>query len=304
MKKVSIVLATYNGCKYLNEQLDSLLESDMLNELVSEIIISDDNSNDRTVQKIQEYSSRTSLIKLVNNSNGQGVINNFMNGINSAKGDFIMFCDQDDIWLPDKIKTMYDKIVLMEKKYTKDIPLLAFSDLYIVDEFLNITSTSFISFHNIDISRDFVTERLVLNNIVPGCVSIVNKKLIELSKINNTTKWIMHDWWFVLVASSLGKICYVDKPLMLYRQHSSNVVGADKKGTVYKLLRVFTVIKDYNLSLKKRKVQAEQLLSVLNALGFSQHQVTSIKKVFATNFSIAKYEFSKKRKLLALISKL
>lgn len=302
MKKISIILATYNGREYIAEQLNSLLESDGFFELVDEVIISDDNSTDRIIEVINDYCSNYPMIKCISNTSSPGVVNNFMNGVRAAKNDFIMFCDQDDVWLPNKIKTMHKSMMAMDAEYSQNIPLLAFSDLYIVDEKLNIICSSFMDFHNINMKEALATERLILNNVSPGCVTIVNRKLIELAQIDTARNWVMHDWWFMLLASSLGKIAYVDKPLMLYRQHENNVVGSNRKSILQKLLRLPAVIVEYNKCLSNRRKQAAQLLFVLKSMNCKSGKIKNIERIIEHNVYTAKYECSKKRMLLALLS--
>lgn len=298
MNKISIVLATYNGGKYLNEQLDSIYASEGLDSLVDEIVISDDNSTDNTLEIINSYMGKQPKIRLVKNSRKGGVISNFMHGLSFAKNDLIMFCDQDDVWLPNKIKSMHSEIVSMESSFSKDIPLLAFSDLSVVDDKLNLMDASFIQYHNIKFETAVNIEQLILNNIAPGCVTIVNRKLVETANIEVTDDWIMHDWWFMLVAASFGKINFVNESLMLYRQHGNNVVGSNRDNTLKKIINLSATIEKYKISLCERKKQADRLLLLEHLPRMSDKK---IRKVLSSKFMLSKYECSKKRKLLALM---
>lgn len=303
-KSISIVIATYNGGKYISEQLDSILKNDEFYSLVKEIIITDDGSTDDTLNIVCKYVNNYKFISLKKTNNNAGVISNFMHGLSYATGDYIMFCDQDDFWLPNKIKMMHKKISDMEAEVGENIPLLAFSDLKIVDEKLNETHPSFLEFNRVVLPKSTKLEHLFLNNIAPGCVCIFNKELVTSIDIKNTKGWLMHDWWFLLTAASLGKIGFVNEALMLYRQHGNNVVGASRKSTFKKIIMLTDTIKDYNNSLKKRLNQKKEFLNFIKNSN-SKHYEDSFfsKKNGFVNFISwgVKSETTSKRKVLFLI---
>lgn len=263
-KSVSIVIATYNGGAYVAEQIESILNSEEFSSIVKEIIITDDGSTDETLNIVSEYANNYDFIRLYKTSKNTGVINNFMNGLSYATGEYFMFCDQDDFWLPHKLKVMYKKIIDMEVEYGRATPLLAFSDLKIVDNKLNEINPSFLAFNRVALPKAYELGHLLLNNIAPGCVCVFNKALVANVDIKSTKGWLMHDWWFLLIAATLGQIGVVEEALMLYRQHGNNVVGASRVSTIKKLLMLKDTITNYRDSLTERLEQRDNFLKYLS----------------------------------------
>lgn len=220
---VTILLATYNGETYLRQQLDSLLNQTH-KELF--ILISDDLSSDRTPGIIKEYEKRyPNQIKSLKNIKASGSPqNNFFRLLSSADDDYIMLCDQDDIWLPHKVEVTLKEMKQMELKWGNDLPLLVHGDLSVTDEEGAIRQNSMARFQNIAVHDNRFTHYLVENNITGNTVMINRSFLSFLTYIPK--QCMMHDWWLGLLASCFGKISYIDQPLLLYRQHGSNQVGS------------------------------------------------------------------------------
>lgn len=219
---ISILLASYNGEKYIAQQIESVL-----NQTYGDFVlyINDDCSTDGTYEIIKNYEAKyPEKIKATRNEkNSGGAKYNFINMMINHKDDYVMLCDQDDVWLKNKIDVTYKKIKEMEKEYSSDIPLLVHTDLKIVDEKLNILFPSLISSVNADYSKTRLKNQIVQNTLT-GCTAMYNRKLAELI-IAEPSFMVMHDWWIMLIASAFGKIDYVDKPTILYRQHGNNAVG-------------------------------------------------------------------------------
>lgn len=133
-----------------------------------------------------------------------------------------MFSDQDDYWLEDKIAVTFDKMKRLESE-NADVPLLVHTDLSVADRELNITSNSFFKFQGLD-KKAVSFNKLLAQNNVTGCTMMINRQLLDIVKYDENI--LMHDWWFALIASSMGKIGFVDKATILYRQHSRNELGA------------------------------------------------------------------------------
>lgn len=220
---VTILLATYNGETYLRQQLDSLLNQTH-KELF--ILISDDLSSDRTPKIIKEYEKKyPNQIKSLKNIKASGSPqNNFFRLLSSADDDYIMLCDQDDIWLPHKVEVTLKEMKQMELKWGNDLPLLVHGDLSVTDEEGTIRQKSMARFQNIAVHDNRFTHYLVENNITGNTVMINRSFLSYLTYIPK--QCMMHDWWLGLLASCFGKISYIDQPLLLYRQHGSNQVGS------------------------------------------------------------------------------
>ncbi len=231
MHSIDILLPTYNGGHYLESLLDSIIKQ-VMNSW--RIIIRDDASTDNTVQIIKKYAEKyPDKIKLIENKGKRvGFLNNYANLLEMSDADYIMFCDQDDIWCPDKIKKSINKIFEMEKNFGADIPLLVHSNLTVVDENLKNIDKSFWKFRNLNPKKGSSLNRLLVQNIVSGCTVLMNKKLKELAAPLPDDA-VVHDWWLSLIAIVFGKLDYIDEALILYRQHSNNVMGAKRFNLSY-----------------------------------------------------------------------
>lgn len=220
---VDILLAVYNGEKYLRQQLESII-----NQTYKEfnIIIRDDGSTDSSLAIIKEFALlHPDKIKIVEGELSGSAKNNFFELMNFAENDYVMFCDQDDIWLENKIGLTLNKIKDMEKAYGISTPLLCHTDLKVVDKNLNTIHPSFYKMQKFDISKTTLNRALV-QNIVTGCTTMINKPLLDLAIGTNNDNIIMHDWWLFLIASAFGKVEAINTPTILYRQHEKNQVGA------------------------------------------------------------------------------
>jgi hypothetical protein len=136
---------------------------------------------------------------------------------------YMMFCDQDDIWIEKKIAVEMEQM-LKREKVRGDIPILIHSDLSVVSEAGEEIAQSFIEYQGLVIHRNKFPQ-LVLCNLVTGCTAMLNEALAVRS-LPMDEKTIMHDWWVALVASAFGEIVFLSEPLVKYRQHDSNVIGA------------------------------------------------------------------------------
>jgi glycosyltransferase involved in cell wall biosynthesis len=215
VKKVQILMSTYNGEKFLKKQMDSLLQQDYPN---LEILIRDDGSKDSTVSILKDYAEAHSNIQLLLDEN-RGVISSFFELVLKAApdADYVAFCDQDDVWKPQKVS----RAVSLLDKESSDVPLIYFSRLDLVDEELNVMKQSPIP------PRGASLENALIQNIATGCTIVINRKMIETFKAHlpNPKKITMHDGWFYLLGTALGKVVYDEQSHLLYRQHSSNTLG-------------------------------------------------------------------------------
>ena len=223
---VQILLASYNGEAYIGNQLESILVQDYQD---FEILVSDDGSQDETVQVVRRYAHADSRIRLVSEGTSHGgACGNFLSLVEQATAPYIAFCDQDDVWLPDKLSLELEKMHQLEEAHGSDVPLLVFTDLAVVDEALEVVSPSFMRYSGFDPQRVSLAN-LLAQNVSPGCVMLANRALYHdaLRLPESHEDIIMHDWWFMLTASALGHLGFVDKATMLYRQHGNNTVGAE-----------------------------------------------------------------------------
>ncbi len=219
--KVAIIMSTYNGERYIREQIDSILSQ---NDADITLFIRDDNSKDCTVSIINEYQQETNQVILYTGDN-VGVGNSFMNLLYEIPLDFdyYAFADQDDIWLPDKIITAIQAIERNPE------PALYCSNQLLVDKFGNSLGLR----HTVPINTNYL--QILCNNQVTGCTMVWNKSLHILlcTQSRRPSHSLLcnriHDVWVAMVASVVGSIVYDEKAYILYRQHENNVVGVRKE---------------------------------------------------------------------------
>ena len=253
--KIAILLATYNGEKYIEEQIDSLFKQSFQDFT---IYVHDDGSSDSTkdiIDKIQR-DNPDKLFVLEGPPTG-GPKQNFMYLLKNVSADYYMFCDQDDVWKPKKIDVTYSKMVEAEKKNLSS-PILVFSDLEVVDSKLKTISNSMNKVQQLNPDKVRLNDILCQNNIT-GCTVMINKELAKLS-INtfNIENVIMHDWWIALIASRYGKIIYCAEQTILYRQHGKNNVGAKSIISLDYILKRLSNIQELKETIDKTRIQAEE----------------------------------------------
>lgn len=235
---VDVLLATYNGSKYLVEQLESILAQTYPNV---RILISDDGSTDATMEILRQYHARwgTRLVLLPNPSAGKGVIRNFENlmlaSLDDGLASWVVFSDQDDVWYPEKIAVTLSEMRRTEGSDGRNTPCLVHSDLVVVDEELAVLSPSFARYQRMMPGACSPLSLLSVNQVT-GCTMMVNRALLQMA-LPLPTETIMHDWWCALISGS-GRRSFIDTPLMLYRQHGANQVGAKDRGLTTRLLRM------------------------------------------------------------------
>lgn len=235
MKKISVVLCTFNGEKYIYEQLKSI-ENQSLQPF--ELIIVDDNSTDSTINKIKTYMEKSKLnIRCVKNTKRKGVVKNFEYAISIANGDYIALSDQDDVWLKDKLKWSLCKMMDMERN-NDDIPILIHTDMKVVDENLHTLDESFMNCEGIENKINDPSKYICVHNYVTGCTTLLNKKAVELI-LPFPNYVLMHDWWIAFAISMVGRIGFINSPTVLYRQHGCNVLGAHKYISIKGLYNAF-----------------------------------------------------------------
>ena len=215
---ISVVMATYNGVHFLQEQIESILQQSMP---PFEIIICDDGSIDGTIEILKDYAAK-GLIQYYANDKRLGVVANFKKGVKQAcDGNYIALCDQDDIWMPHKLETLQNAINKLEQNTIGiNTPCIAYSDIVLIDEQKNVLNHSFWNELNHDV-HEHCLKTLLFGNFVTGCSIMFNQS----TKIHfkNIPELILHDVWLAFVGNTIGKIKAIDEPLLLYRQHEHNV---------------------------------------------------------------------------------
>jgi len=219
---VSVVLSTYNGEKYIKQQLDSILAQTYTN---FELIVVDDFSTDGTTKIVEEFEQKYTNILLYKGKSNLGYIKNFERGVKLAKGDLIAFSDQDDYWYPNKLAVLINTI----GKYD-----VAYSDSEFVDENLNLLNKNMSTNHNL------LTSSNPLNFVVKNCVS-GHAMIFKRTLLNDDFKFpalIPHDWWITFLASCNNGVIYVNQALVKYRIHETNIIGGEGHNKVKKVDKI------------------------------------------------------------------
>lgn len=228
---IDILLATYNGSRYISDFIESILDQSYNNWF---LLISDDESQDETVSIINLYASKDARIRLVNTQKQGGIIQNFSKCLSYSSSPYIMFADQDDVWLPNKITLSLQTIAAIEAKRLEKYPILVFTDLKLVDENLNIIEQSFYRANNLNPVHNIHSSYLAWRSTVFGCSVIFNDSLKQkVGCIDHRV--MMHDHIFALTASLFGEVVYLEQATVLYRQHSNNTIGGLSKSSFHKL---------------------------------------------------------------------
>ena len=253
MATVLILLATYNGEKYINEMVDSILNQDYEDWA---LVLSDDGSTDKTPEILDEYAAKFPN-KITHYCSGQRFGNaqkHFMHLLNTHRdAPYIMFCDQDDRWHSDKVSKTLEKMQEIEET---DTPCLVHTDLVVVDGELNKISDSFCKLSKLDGNR-LALNQLLVQNVVTGCTMMINKRLADLScEKPLPEEALMHDGWIALICSVFGKSAFLDESTIDYRQHGNNSVGAKNVASLPYLIERFKS-KAMKNSLKNAAIQAK-----------------------------------------------
>lgn len=219
---VEILVATYNGDRYLAEQLDSLLAQ---TERGIRILIRDDGSTDGTAGILDEYEQKyPQKIRVIRDAiRCGGPTPNFMELVKHAEGEYIMFCDQDDVWKKEKVGETLRVMRERERQKGRDFPLLVFSDYIVADAALNPVPVREKQLQVYGYRTDF--RHLLVQNYVTGCTVMMNRAAYRLMGAYDS-RIRMHDWWAAQYVSALGEVVHLPEKLMYYRQHGDNVVSA------------------------------------------------------------------------------
>ena len=292
--KIDILLATYNGEKYLEEQLDSILNQTYEN---FRLLISDDGSKDNTRKILEKYSKKDNRIILFFQEKNLGVIKNFEFLLRKVENKYYMFSDQDDIWKKNKI----EKSIIKLEETNSD---LVYSDLEVVDENLNIIYKSYWKLKGIykKIKKYNNFKSLYLNNFVTGCTIIAKSEQIkDVLPLPNTSKYILHDYWIALIISQKGKITYIEEPLIKYRQHKNNKIGSKKRSdelkSVAEIRELFIQVKKehFTVFIENNEKFVNEQIQKLNKKALEYYEMLGKKKNFnfrnwSLFFRLYKYE--------------
>lgn len=266
--KISIAMATYNGEKYLQEQLDSFVNQ---TRLPDELVVSDDCSSDGTAQIIQEFEKNAPFeVRIFCNERNLGHVQNFNRAITQCDGDYIFLSDQDDIWDEKKIDCLYNKL-----KNHDSIPALVHSDFSYIDSRNNVIHPSFVD--KINKVHDEVNTNIIralFYGFCVGCTVAINRKLVNASMPFPEIK-VGHDHWLLYGAILNGKVIFVNEQFVFHRVHKENTAPKFRKRSfkIYnhdkinkKRLVSKELIKRYRATIKERDLTWLQLLKDIDKL--------------------------------------
>jgi glycosyltransferase involved in cell wall biosynthesis len=248
------LLPVYNGARYLSEQVDSILAQEWSGDQCADvrvvILCRDDVSSDGSPGLLRDYAQRyPDIIRLIHDDAGNlGAAGNFSALMHHAIGEaappsgfqpglqpgpqpsvesgcrsYFALADQDDIWRADKLQRSMTALLAAEAGDTRT-PVLVHSDLRVVDAGVNSVADSFMAYQGLRPARSSLSAQL-LSNTLTGCTAMMNLALLRKA-LPIPAAAVMHDWWLSLIASAFGRRVYLDEPLVDYRQHDSNTIGA------------------------------------------------------------------------------
>ena len=230
---IAVCLATYNGEKYIAEQLESLLSQTYQN---FKLYIADDGSTDRTLEVIKDFLKRfNSQIDVKVNEKQLGVVKNFEQLITQSKEPYIACCDQDDIWEPNKLELQLEAIKRAEKRYL-GVGCLIHSDLSMIDDKARILQESYFDFRGYKLKKAKDLGHILGPSGVMGNTLMFNKKLCT-QMLPFPPSLDTHDYWIGIVAELYGRRITLNEPLVKYRIHTDNVSNSLQRlesVTVYK----------------------------------------------------------------------
>ena len=243
---IAILMATYNGENYIREMLDSLLA-----QTFSDFVcyVHDDGSSDGTMEIVREYAmTYPEKFQVISGPSQGSAKKNFLWMLSLVEAECYMFADQDDVWLPDKIARSYQAFLDGTKDYR-----CVFTDMYVTDACLHVISDSMIRYIGRDLGRTGYTQ-MSIDNPAAGCTMMFDRKLRDKAiQIRHMDSIEMHDHWELMLAVVFGQVIPVDEPLVYYRQHGTNEMGAVTETTAQKICRNLKEVFSGKFAAEKRE---------------------------------------------------
>lgn len=257
---VDVLMATYNGARFLDQQIRSIVGQGHRN---FRLLVRDDGSSDSTPSLLAGYRRRRpEQIVLVEHPRERlGPAGSFSALLERSEADYVMFCDQDDVWLPERMEKTLRRMKQIERRDGPRQPVLVHTDLVVADESLRTLSDSFWKYQRLDPLGGGTLNRLLVQNVVTGCACMLNRALVRKA-VPIPPAARMHDWWVALVAAALGRVEPLREPTVIYRQHASNTLGAKRWGAGHVIRRALDFFAADGLarSLRSTQRQAEAFL--------------------------------------------
>jgi rhamnosyltransferase len=216
--RVGILMSTFNGEQFVDEQIESILRQTYRDFT---LYIRDDGSSDSTAERVDEWTHRDSRVQRLGQDTDEnlGVVGSFMCLLNAVNADIYFFSDQDDVWYPEKLARTLEEFA----RHDQTRPLAVYTDLRVVDVDLNVIESSQMDSRS---GHPSVTAKeVLLENTAAGCSMAINQ-LVKDNAGSDINGIYMHDWWLALVAACLGELVYLPVVTVDYRQHRSNAVGS------------------------------------------------------------------------------
>ena len=289
---VTIIMATYNGEAFLEEQLDSIAKQEYKN---IELLIADDNSSDKTYEILTHYAEKFRWIHLRRNEKRLGLIRNFEKLLESAQGDYISFCDQDDVWEKEKLSKSIEAL----QKEDNSKPLMFHSDLLVMDAKHNIIDPSFFKMRHYTFKEKKQIDAILGRCGVIGNTMVINQKLKSLV-LPFPDDIEVHDYWIALINELYGKRLTSYEPLIRYRLHQANSSNTLKSikgqgvGTSYLLrdkinLPFFNINREKTLKIMLQRYQLKDadkriVLKFIDYLEFKKSRYYLISLIFKYDF--------------------
>ena len=239
MKDIAVLMATYNGGQYIRQQLDSLFSQTRQN---FRLVIHDDGSTDDTIQVLNEYKGKyPDRVEILPGQPTGGAKTNFIYLLKEVEADYYLLCDQDDVWLQDKIEKSMDALLEMEQANNQksDTPTIVFTDMYVVSHDLTKIDDSFIGYIGRDINNVCYTQ-ILIDNPAAGTTMCFNRTLRNIAVSSDAICWEnvpMHDSWLLEIGALYGMVKGLNIPLVYYRQTGSNIMGAVTESVSSKVQR-------------------------------------------------------------------
>ncbi len=275
--KISVVLACFNGASYIEDQINSVLAQTLP---PSEIIVCDDGSTDGTIEILQTF-ERQNKIKLYLNPTNLGITGNFKMAVSLANpANYIAFCDQDDIWLPNKLSSNWDTMSKLEvDQNAQKLPFLVYSDLKFIDQNGLELHPSFYNLMGLD-KFEHCFDTALFGSLLLGCTIFINPAMRKYFLAMPDSKVYYHDAWLALLGWGIGKVAFINNRLVNYRLHSNNASMPDFKprNRFVNLIKHFIGLPFKSNYLSNEIILAEAFISQYN------DQLSSEKKLMIANF--------------------
>ncbi len=296
LPRVAVLLPTYNGDRYVSEQIQSILEQSWPHW---RLVTRDDGSLDDSASIILDFARRhPGRIHVVDAGGPRlGVDASFSRLLELTDSKYYMFCDQDDVWLPDKMEKTLDCMRSVETEVGDGTPVLIHTDASVVDSSLRRLDASAWHYGYNDPAFSTSFNRLLVQNMVFGCTVMINSALKKrATPIPGNV--VQYDWWLALVSVCFGRTAYVSEPTVLYRQHEANSVGVRRWGAAYIFDKIMN-IRDRTPLVASRRQAAELLnrygdsLSSRHREMLEHYSSLGEKGILAKRRTLLKYRFFK-----------